>query len=43
MMMLGLAGCGSGTTATPNPSQLWLALAGDELHGRLVDHEPPPY
>ncbi len=34
--------CGGGN-GTPNPPQLWLALDGDELHGRLVDHEPPPY
>lgn len=37
-----VAGCG-GDNGTANPPQLWLALDGDELHGKLVDHEPPPY
>ena len=36
------ASCG-GDATTPNPPQLWLGLAGDELHGRLIDKEPPPY
>jgi hypothetical protein len=37
-----IAGCG-GDDGTPNPPQLWLALNGDELHGKLIDHEPPPF
>ncbi len=44
LLMMGgaLAGCGGGN-GTANPAQLWLALDGDELHAKLVDHEPPPY
>jgi hypothetical protein len=26
-----------------NPSVLWLALDGDELHVKLVESEPRPY
>ncbi len=43
LLMAGaLVSCG-GNNGAPNPPELWLALDGDELHARLVDHEPPPF
>ena len=35
-----LASCGDGST---NPSQLWIAPHGDELHVQLVPIEPHPF
>jgi hypothetical protein len=37
-----LGGCGPGPGGD-NPPQLWLALAGDELHAKLVTAQPPHY
>jgi hypothetical protein len=34
-----LAGCPSDS----NAPVLWMDKDGDELHVRLIDHEPPPY
>ena len=37
---VGLAGCPS---TESNPETLWLTTDGDELHVKLIDHEPPPF
>jgi hypothetical protein len=40
LLALLCAGCPSGDS---NPPTLWLSTDGDELHVKLIDHEPPPF
>ena len=43
LFAIALPACSDSPDPHTNPSTLWLAPDGDEIHAKLVGAEPPPW